>query len=920
MSGRSAHVRKRKGDTHEKDAALQLQLQQAAARKHFLEQNEESLLARSNSERQNPVTYPTRSGASFSSGSSDAGRHALPSLQTVNPSVSAIEKSTLRTYMDIKSDQIRNKLAAKFSPKPESVGGHSTRPGTSAAVSRGRSDPFVVELPSTPVQISSPINIQVSSRPRVVRTGDVLGLGLDGRVRPGEETRIKRWLGGGKPPQPWNKLRKDPELWDSTGDTLVFFGHETHQTSRPPPSFRISSSVLEETESAFLITILREGYTYNEYNLPPSPESVQSTDLNSGGSPGDQQSGPGIHDGLGSPDRNQSSGFRRHVRAPSTSERSYSRMKSKHPTPPLSEATSNDREYPILHEIYFPAPLNQSRTDTLRHHLTTRNFFALLLGKSLVGLSFCQALLDLYERLEMYMPPDSDNAGLMIDYIATKGFDDVRNDPASAIGLLIWSEGEGVRWQEGWREAYVNCAGMYNRLHNVQEYRQITPITRALLDRTNLELQVRVQQAETRLAAFDLTDMWPMASAAPPPSRAAFDRFRKFLVKFYETVYWAWPPQGAGDRTDNSWLTRDLTLRLQRDFGALYDFLVDRDLVWDESEERSSRKWNIVSKKLRPTFRADSEDLPITDIFVAFDNRHRYPHIPHPFPLVPDSQPVTHHKQPLFFGSSKKSKTSEDRARERLAALAYSEATNIYLLGSEFVSNDLVEAFTRFEKSDRPGEINPYDARKGRWVLLYGILQVLATVSVDTPNLRWKDEVPYFLNPRLRGTPPWRSQTDPPVAEATHSLSYCWTVPSTWNPQHSHHLIIKTSTAQVGTGESTGTRTSDETGLGRIRQANPSLAINRITTITSTTTDANNGDAYSPIDEDDDARTDVVVGQRAKDWVNSGGEYGGGGDTVAVGSQREKTRDWPMPQARKGSSQGLGGEYTLGGGETSYRL
>ncbi|KAH0536486.1 hypothetical protein FGG08_006639 [Glutinoglossum americanum] len=918
MSGRSAYVRKKKGDTHQKDAALQFQLQQAAARQHFLEQNEGSLLARSDSSRQNPVNYPTRSGASFSSGSSDNGRHTLPSLQAVNPSVSAIEKSSLRAYMDSKSDQIRNKLASKFSAKPESAASSGTRPETRAAMSRGRADQFVHELPSTPVAIPHTANPTLASRPRVVRANDGLGLGFDGRTRSGEEARVKRWLGGGKPPQPWNKLRKDPELWDSTGDTLVFFGHETHQTSRPPPSFRISSSILEETESAFLITILREGYTYNEYNLPPSPESAPSTDLNSGESSQDIQSRSGNGSGVGSP--NQLTTFRRHMNDPS-SERSYSRMKTKHPTPPLSETTSNEREYPILHEIYFPAPLNQSRTDTLRHHLTTRNFFSLLMHKSLVGLNFCQALLDLYERLEMYMPPDSDNAGLMIDYITAKSFDDVRNDPSSAIGLLIWSEGEGVRWQEGWREAFVNCAGMYNRLHTVHEYRQITPITRALLDRANLELQVRVQQAEARLANFDLTDMWPMASATPPPSRAAFDRFRKFLVKFYETVYWAWPPQGAGDRPDNSWLTRDLTVRLQRDFGALYDFLVDRDLVWDESEERSSRKWNIVSKRLNPNFRADSEDLPITDVFVAFDNRHRYPHIPHPFPLVPDSQPVTHTKPQLFFGSSKKSKTSEDRAKERLAALAYSEATNIYLLGSEFVSNDLVEAFTRFEKSDRPNETNPYDARKGRWILLYGILQVLATVSVDTPSLRWKDEVPYFLNPRLRGTPPWRTHSDPPVSEAAHNLSYCWTVPESWSPQR-HHLIIKTSTAHVGAGESISARTSDDTGLGRIRYANPSVAVNRITTITNTTTDANNGDAYSPVDEDDDARTDVVIGQRAKDWVNSGGEYGGGKDnvTLPVGSQREKTRDWPMPPREEGGSRGLRGEYIASGGDGTYRL
>jgi hypothetical protein len=213
MSGRSAYVRKKKGDTHEKDAALQFQLQQAAARQHFLEQNEESMLARSDSSRQhtvNAVNYPTRSGASFSSGSSDNGRHALPSLQAVNASVSAIEKSSLRAYMDNKSDQIRNKLAAKFSPKPEPIGSYGMRPETRSAVSRGRADPYVAaELPSTPITIPHTINSTLApSRPRVVKTNDSLGLGFDGRTRSGDESRIKRWMGSGKPPQPWNKLRK----------------------------------------------------------------------------------------------------------------------------------------------------------------------------------------------------------------------------------------------------------------------------------------------------------------------------------------------------------------------------------------------------------------------------------------------------------------------------------------------------------------------------------------------------------------------------------------------------------------------------------------------------------------------------------------------------------------------------------------
>lgn len=74
------------------------------------------------------------------------------------------------------------------------------------------------------------------------------------------ELQVRRWIGTGRPVQRWNKLRKDPELWDPNGDVLIYLGSkEQHQ--RPDPSFRLSSHLIEATDSRFLTTLLREGVT-----------------------------------------------------------------------------------------------------------------------------------------------------------------------------------------------------------------------------------------------------------------------------------------------------------------------------------------------------------------------------------------------------------------------------------------------------------------------------------------------------------------------------------------------------------------------------------------------------------------------------------------------------------------------------------
>ncbi|KAI0435899.1 hypothetical protein F4803DRAFT_264951 [Xylaria telfairii] len=693
-------------------------------------------------------------------------RARKPVLKTED--VSGIERSGFRNAMDRKSDDIRKGLTKAFTLglKKKKDAQLPDRAPSSATLRPHYYDADEYdtnEIPSLPTHkslgtIRDP-DYQAAIPPPPPPSAKLPP------VPPSTAPPIKRWIGAGRPVQRWNKLRKDPELWDPNGDVLVYFGRKD-QPQRPNPSFRLSSHIIEATESRFLVTLLREGSTEDDYaqiNSPPSP--------------------------IGAP--------------PMLRHNSYTNIGQT--TPPISEENAHaDVDGQISYEMYFPTPPNLTKAETHRHAITTRNAFALLYHASLVGLSLFQALQDLLYRLDAYMEPDADNVGTILNYLSARGIDDARNDPETAVSMLAWSETPEVRWEEGWREAFLHCAGMYARLDNCADFRHLTPITRALLERACLETQLRVQAAEERLAAFSFVEAcWGPPTSTTSTARAAAERLQQFLVGHYARTWGTWPPADGGEET---WLTRTVAQRLQRDFGALYDYLVNRDVVWDESEMRSSRKWMMVSESGNKSFEADSEGLPLTDLLIEFDNRMRFPHIPHPYPLVPDSIPPPSSPSPSREKSSRKDKgknaaikTADDRTLERRIQLAYTEATNIYSLGSEFAQSDLIEGFVKFEKTDLVGVVDPFTARRGRWVLVYAILQTLASVSVDSPNARYKDGVSYHLSPRLKGTrtPPWKGVSSPAV-EASHELSHCWLAPHTW------HTATDSAESDASVGSSGG--------------------------------------------------------------------------------------------------------------------
>ncbi|KAI1319646.1 hypothetical protein F5Y16DRAFT_96067 [Xylariaceae sp. FL0255] len=691
-------------------------------------------------------------------------RARRPVLRTED--VSGIERSDFRSTVDKTSDGIRKGITKAFTLglKKKKTADLPDERAPPAATIRPQYDydDFAMSEVSTPSQKTPP-----------VRDGDGQKCTLpppSAKLPPLPTTStappMKRWLGSQRPVQKWNKLRKDPELWDPNGDVLIYFGRKD-QPRRPNPSFRLSSHIIEATESRFLINMLGEGSTEDVYGNPIS----LATSF------------------VGLPPLKRNGG--------------YSQA-----TPLVSDDTAlAEADGQISYEMYFPTPVTLNKHDAHLHAITTRNVFALLYHASLVGLSLFQALSNLLDRLDSYMEPNSDNVGLILNYLCARGIDDARNDAETAVSMLAWSELPEVRWEEGWREAFLHCAGMYSQLEACTDFKQLTPVTRALLERACLEKQLRVQAAEERLAAFTFEDMWLAESSnTTNSSKGAAERLQQFLVSQYAQTYGSWPPaENGASSTDGEdmWLTRTVAQTLQKDFGVLYDYLVNRDIIWDESETRSSRKWIMVSESGDKSFNADTTDLLLTDMLIEYDNRMRFPHIPHPYPLIPDSIPPSGQSTPTTEGRDKAKKDAKskpqanDRNLEQRVHLAYTEATNVYALGTAFAQSDLVEKFTRFEKSDHIGLVDPFCARRGRWVVIYAVLQTLASVSVDAPGVRYKEGVAYHLSPRLKGAriPPWKG-VQSPMAEATHELSHCWLASRSWGSSTSASSVLADSAAE----------------------------------------------------------------------------------------------------------------------------
>lgn len=113
-------------------------------------------------------------------------------------------------------------------------------------------------------------------------------------------------------------------------------------------------------------------------------------------------------------------------------------------------------------ELYIPAPDDASREGAFQWHLTTRNFFAFIFGKPMVGSHFGQALVDLQERLLLFRSGQIDNQLDFLTYIEDQGYRDLVDCPDYALATLYYAE--HYRLRDVWIDAFAHCVGMNDSL------------------------------------------------------------------------------------------------------------------------------------------------------------------------------------------------------------------------------------------------------------------------------------------------------------------------------------------------------------------------------------------------------------------------------------------------------------------------
>ncbi|KAJ4374160.1 hypothetical protein N0V83_002901 [Neocucurbitaria cava] len=603
------------------------------------------------------------------------------------------------------------------------------------------------------------------------------------------------WEGGKDGMRPYGGFEHDEDM--QNGSVLIYFMEEHADEDRPNPSIRAELDVLENSGSTWLNQLLLYGRVdddVDEWDLPNSPSSPIPSQNFSPNFPQSEQRrmlGPTSPGGMSPPpfdiDRTYSRIDSRAVsRLQHFSEITYSDGSD---SPPPGRQTSRRH---VTHEIRFNAPEDVKTAQGRRlHYVAIRNSLAMLHSKPIVGADVFDMLSTLQPQIQVMYDLDSDDYSRMTPrersvqmvthYLGQHGLDDVRKSIRQALGLLAWSEQDSVRWRQGYLESFVHLAGvMTPQVEDLAEFKRLSVVTRRNLGLTAKTLQLRVMEAEERLAGFDFSDLWEdNVRAASTAVYQSYQSFRQFLVNHYTRIYGNWPPT-----SNNTWLNRKVVLAMQEDFGSLYDYLVNRDVVWNPREERASRKWEMAHRK-NDGFRADLPELGITDMLVIFDNKYGYAHIPHPYPLLPREVPQASRekeKKSLFDRMKKdkgKGATKDAKAHLQLS-IVFSDATNIEKLDVNFNGSTLIDKFEQFELTTDLKTATPREARLGRWVLLYSILQVLSTLSVDVQGLKHTDGVRYFLCTDLKRCPEWVTNGQMEYLEASQHRSWCWQ--RSWDP------------------------------------------------------------------------------------------------------------------------------------------
>lgn len=134
----------------------------------------------------------------------------------------------------------------------------------------------------------------------------------------------------------------------------------------------------------------------------------------------------------------------------------------------MPSTLTRSNEEPSTVELFIPVPDEVSREESFRWHITTRNFFAFLLGKPLVGEHMGRAFTDVQQRMILFRPEHTNNLQDFLDYAENQGYRDLVECTDYALASLYYAE--HYKLKEVWIDAFAHCVGMNDSLVLSPEY------------------------------------------------------------------------------------------------------------------------------------------------------------------------------------------------------------------------------------------------------------------------------------------------------------------------------------------------------------------------------------------------------------------------------------------------------------------
>jgi hypothetical protein len=102
------------------------------------------------------------------------------------------------------------------------------------------------------------------------------------------------------------------------------------------------------------------------------------------------------------------------------------------------------------------------------HRISTRNFFAWLLGKPLVGPHLGEALVGLLKKMEEFRSTAVENVADILHFMKEEGYSDMGNRTDYALAVLYFAE--HFRFRDLWIQAFAHSVGMSEKLFGSSEY------------------------------------------------------------------------------------------------------------------------------------------------------------------------------------------------------------------------------------------------------------------------------------------------------------------------------------------------------------------------------------------------------------------------------------------------------------------